>query len=98
MKIVWSKAAQRACRRIDTRYQVRIENKLAKLDDRSAPQPDIRKITAAEYLFRLRVGDYRVIFALRGTPDKHCYVIAVKRRTTTTYSHEENRPYGCSTD
>jgi len=75
MKIVWSKAAQRAC-----------------------PQPDIRKITAAGDHFRLRVGDYRVIFALRGTPDKHCYVIAVKRRTTTTYSHEENMPYGCSTD
>ena len=75
MKIVWSKAAQRAC-----------------------PQPDIRKITAAEDHFRLRVGDYRVIFALRGTPDKHGYVIAVKRRTTATDSHEENMPYGCSTD
>ena len=42
MKIVWSNGAKRLFR-IDERYQRRIEVKLAELDDRSAPRPDIKK-------------------------------------------------------
>lgn len=43
MKIVWSNGAKKAFSRIDERYQRRIEVKLAELDDRSAPRPDIKK-------------------------------------------------------
>ena len=57
MKIVWSNGAKKAFSRIDERYQRRIEVKLAELDDRSAPRPDIKKISAKENHFRLRVGD-----------------------------------------
>lgn len=96
MKIVWSNGAKKAFSRIDERYQRRIEVKLAELDDRSAPRPDIKKISAKENHFRLRVGDYRILITLRDNPNIHCYVLAVKRRTSTTYLHEENAPYGCS--
>ncbi|HDR2754959.1 TPA: type II toxin-antitoxin system RelE/ParE family toxin [Enterobacter asburiae] len=96
MKIVWSNSAKKAFSRIDERYQRRIEVKLSELDDRSAPRPDIKKISATENHFRLRVGDYRVLITLRDDPDNDCYVLAVKRRTTTTYLHEEKTPYGCS--
>ncbi|WP_320732096.1 type II toxin-antitoxin system RelE family toxin [Enterobacter roggenkampii] len=96
MKIVWSNGAKKAFSRIDERYQRRIEVKLAELDDRSAPRPDIKKISATENHFRLRVGDYRIIYTLRDYPDNHCYVLAVKRRTSTTYLHEEKATYGCS--
>ena len=96
MKIVWSNGAKKAFSRIDDRYQRRIEVKLAELDDRSAPRPDIKKISAKENHFRLRVGDYRILITLRDNPNTHCYVLAVKRRTSTTYLHEENAPYGCS--
>ncbi|HDS9456509.1 TPA: type II toxin-antitoxin system RelE/ParE family toxin [Enterobacter asburiae] len=96
MKIVWSNGAKKAFSKIEERYQRRIEVKLAELDDRSAPRPDIKKISATEDHFRLRVGDYRIIYTLRGDPDNHCYVLAVKRRTSTTYLHEESANYGCT--
>lgn len=96
MKIVWSNAAKKALSKIDSRYQQRIETKLAELDDRSAPRPDIKKISASENHFRLRVGDYRIVITLRDDPHNDCHVLAVKRRTSTTYLHEENAPYGCS--
>ena len=96
MKIVWSKNAKKEFSKIDGRYQRRIKVKLSELDDRSAPRPDIKKISATENHFRLRVGDYRIIYTLRDDPDNHCYVLAVKRRTSTTYLHEEKATYGCS--
>ncbi|MBA7857167.1 type II toxin-antitoxin system RelE/ParE family toxin [Enterobacter sp. RHBSTW-00901] len=96
MKIVWSNGAKKALTKIDGRYHRRIEVKLAELDDRSAPRSDIKKISVSENLFRLRVGDYRIVITLRGDPNNDCYVLAVKLRTSTTYLHEENTPYGCS--
>ncbi|WP_368544667.1 type II toxin-antitoxin system RelE/ParE family toxin [Enterobacter soli] len=96
MKIVWSRVAKKALSRIDSRYRQRIETKLTKLDDRSAPRPDIIKISASENHFRLRVGDYRILIMLRDDPVDHCYVVDIKRRTSTTYLHEEKTPYGCT--
>lgn len=96
MKIVWSQTAKKALAKIDSRYRLRIEAKLAQLNDRSAPRPDLKKISASENRFRLRVGDYRIVITLRENPYRECYVLAVKRRTTTTYLHEEDVPYGCS--
>lgn len=58
--------------------------------------PDPKKISATENHFRLRVGDYRILITLRDNPNTHCYVLAVKRRTSTTYLHEEKATYGCS--
>ncbi|MCI1898355.1 MAG: type II toxin-antitoxin system RelE/ParE family toxin [Enterobacter sp.] len=98
MKIVWSRVAKKALSRIDSRYRQRIETKLAELDDQSAPRPDIIKIAVSENHFRLRVGDYRILITLRGDPHNDCYVMDVKRRTTTTYLHEERAPYGCAVD
>ncbi|MDR2264948.1 MAG: type II toxin-antitoxin system RelE/ParE family toxin [Enterobacter asburiae] len=98
MKIVWSNGAKKAFSRIDERYQRRIEVKLTELDDPSAPRPDIKKISATDNHFRLRVGDYRIVYTFRDDPDNHCYVLAVKRRTSKTYLHEEKATYGCSTD
>lgn len=43
----------------------------------------IKKLKGREY-FRLRVGDWRVIFAI-SDPRKIVTVIAIERRTSTTY-------------
>lgn len=43
----------------------------------------VKKLEAREY-YRLRVGDWRVIFAI-SDPRKLVSVIAVERRTTATY-------------
>ncbi|WP_347115511.1 type II toxin-antitoxin system RelE/ParE family toxin [Leclercia sp. S52] len=96
MKIFWSQAAKKALAKIDSRYRQRIEAKLAQLNDRSAPRPDIKKISGSENRFRLRVGDYRIFITLQDNHHHECYVLAIKRRTTTTYLHEEDMPYGCS--
>ena len=46
--------------------------------------------------FRLRLGDYRVIYTFGDPQGDTCYVVAVKRRTTTTYLHEEHTEYDYS--
>jgi mRNA-degrading endonuclease RelE of RelBE toxin-antitoxin system len=98
MKIVWSHAARKAFLKLDKQTQSRIKARLAALKERSGPRPDLRKMASSENQFRLRVGDYRIILTLVHEPENECYIVAVKRRTTTTYLHEENVPYGCSND
>lgn len=98
MKIIWSTVAKKELSKIDSRYQKRIETKLTQLGDRSAPPPDIRKMTVPDGHYRLRVGEYRVIFTVGGPTHDDCYVLSVKRRTSTTYLHEEHTPYGCATN
>lgn len=56
MKIIWSNVAKKELSKIDSRYKKRIETKLAELGDRSAPPPDIRKMTVPDNHYRLRVG------------------------------------------
>lgn len=96
MVITWSRNAKREFSRIDIRYQHRIEEKLSQLDDKTAPQPDVKKLALPEDHYRLRVGDYRIIFTTQEGASDSCYIVAVKRRTSTTYMHEENMPYGNS--
>ena len=98
MKIVWSRSAKRDLAKIDKRYQTRIEEKIAAINDRNAPRPDIKKLDMGEDFYRLRTGDYRVIFILQGESRDVCYIVAVKRRTSTTYLHEENPLYGYTND
>lgn len=96
MVIIWSRNARRAFSRIDIRYQQRIEEKLSRLDDKSAPPLDIKKLSVPEGHYRLRVGEYRIIFTQQEGIGDTCYIVAVKRRTSTTYLHEERMPYGNS--
>ncbi|MBA7846041.1 type II toxin-antitoxin system RelE/ParE family toxin [Klebsiella sp. RHBSTW-00484] len=94
--IIWSKVAKKELANIDYRYQERIKSRLADLGDRSGPRPDVRKLTIPVNHYRLRVGDYRVIFTRQGLTLRGLFIVSVKRRTSTTYLHEENMPYGCS--
>jgi len=96
MKIVWSKTAEKQLAKIDPRYRKRIELRLAGLDDNASPVADIKKLSSPENHHRLRVGDYRVIYTLENQQSDTCYVVSVKRRTTTTYLHEEHMEYDCS--
>lgn len=95
MKIVWSKAAEKQFSKINCRYQTRIKSRLENLDDNAAPVADI-KISHTRKSLSLTPGDYRVIYTLKEQQSDTCYVVSVKRRTTTTYLHEEHREYECS--
>lgn len=96
MKIVWSKTAEKQFSKIDNRYQKRIKSRLKTMDDDAAPAADIKKLSSSENHYRLRVGDYRVIYTLENQQSQTCRVLSVKRRTTTTYLHEEHTEYDCS--
>jgi mRNA-degrading endonuclease RelE of RelBE toxin-antitoxin system len=95
MKIVWSNGAKK---RLPKSMAVIIGAlRLSSQSWMTVRLPDpISKNIGFRKSFRLRVGDYRIVITLRGDPNNDCYVLAVKRRTSTTYLHEENAPYGCS--
>ncbi|WP_318362791.1 type II toxin-antitoxin system RelE/ParE family toxin [Enterobacter sp.] len=96
MKIIWSRAAGRCFAKLDVGYQRKIMQRIHDIGDRYAPRPDVKKLTTPEDHYRLRVGDYRVIFTVEEEPLNICYIVAVKRRTSTTYLHEERAHYECS--
>ena len=94
LTVLWSKAANKDLASIDKRYQQNIRRKVELLGDISAPPLDLQKLAQPEEHYRLRVGDYRVIFTRRGEDSEICYIVAVRRRTSNTYSlHEEPTPY-----
>lgn len=57
MKIVWSKTAEKQFSKIDPRYQNRIKFRLEKMDDKTSPVADIKKLSSPENHYRLRLGD-----------------------------------------
>ena len=51
--------------------------------EKNPRNPQVKKLEGRDY-YRLRVGDWRVIFAI-SEPLKLVTIIAVERRTSTTY-------------
>ncbi|UJD93861.1 type II toxin-antitoxin system RelE/ParE family toxin [Lelliottia amnigena] len=98
MKIIWSRSAKRDLAKIEVRAQKRIEEKVNSITDKNTPRPDIKKLSLPGNYYRLRAGEYRVIFMIQGESRDVCYIVAVKRRSSTAYLHEESVPYGCTTD
>ncbi|MDR2218180.1 MAG: type II toxin-antitoxin system RelE/ParE family toxin [Yokenella regensburgei] len=96
MRFVWSRAACKQLAKIDVRYRDRLKERLFDIGDQIAPPVDLKRLAYPEDHFRLRVGDYRIIFTVQGERQDICYVVAVKRRTSTTYLHEESVTYGCA--
>ncbi|MGL4726697.1 MAG: type II toxin-antitoxin system RelE family toxin [Scandinavium sp.] len=94
LTILWSKTARRHFLKIEKRDRLRIIAKLEMLGDISAPPLDIEKLRVPDELYRLRVGDYRIIFTRTGENNEACYIFDVLRRTSKTYSfHEEPASY-----
>ncbi|CDG20011.1 RelE-like protein (RelBE toxin-antitoxin system) [Xenorhabdus poinarii G6] len=85
VKVIWSKAATKQLIRIDSRYQKAIKNKVSQLTGFPLVDLDIKKLTGTEAQYRLRVGDYRILFELSGKEPKILEVQEVKRRQTKTY-------------
>ena len=94
LKVVWSRPAKKQFENIDLHYQQRIKEKIFMLGDVTAPALDIRKLTYPHNHYRLRVGVYRIILTREGKDQEICHIVAVIRRTSTTYSvHEEQATY-----
>ncbi|CFQ63725.1 phage protein [Yersinia frederiksenii] len=85
VKVDWSKKAVKQLLSIDIRYRKAISEKVNKLTNFPAIDLDIKKLQVGDNQYRMRVGNYRVIFLIvEGTP-VICTIQEVKRRTTTTY-------------
>ena len=57
MKPEYSKVAGKALKRINDPDKRRIKDAIVKL-----PRDDVKKLTGYENAYRLRVGDYRILF------------------------------------
>ncbi len=85
VKVRWSRKALKQLLSIDTRYRKTIEEKVNSLTAFPQVQLDIKKLQATDNQYRMRVGDYRVIFQIDDGEPVICTIQAVKRRTSTTY-------------
>ena len=59
MEIIYSKTAFKSIRNLDQRVKDRVKSGIEKI-----PDGDIQKIQGHSHLYRLRVGDYRVLFEM----------------------------------
>lgn len=81
--IQWTQKAVRELSKIDARYRDAIRQKVAMLADFPQVYLDIKHLQGNEY--RLRHGDYRVLFALIDGVPKIVQIQKIARRSEQTY-------------
>lgn len=87
MNIVnWTKDALRQLLKIDSRYQNAIREKANALSGFPNEALDTKKLKGEEGKWRLRVGNYRVIFEVINGQPQIINIQAIKRRNERTYS------------
>jgi len=85
VNVEWSKKAIKQLLSIDSRYRKTISDKVSQLVTFPAVELDIKKIQGCNNQYRLRVGNYRVIFEITDGKPVICTIKEVRRRTSTTY-------------
>ncbi|MCW0345931.1 hypothetical protein NB703_004024 [Pantoea ananatis] len=85
VKVIWSKRASKHLLKIDRRYQNTIYQKVGELVAFPLVALDIKKLQASDNQYRLRVGDYRVLFELIYGEPVVLEIKEVARRTSSTY-------------
>ena len=80
------KDALRQLLKIDSRYQKAIREKVNALSSFPNEALDTKKLKGEEGKWRLRVGNYRVIFEVINGQPKVINIQAIKRRSERTYS------------
>lgn len=86
MEIVWSRRAEKQLDSIDVRYRRKIFDKVDQLAGFPSVNLDIKKMKDGDNEYRMRVGDYRVLFQVIDGVPTVIKIVTVKRRTSTTYS------------
>ncbi|CAH3931412.1 TPA: type II toxin-antitoxin system RelE/ParE family toxin [Serratia marcescens] len=86
MEIVWSRRAEKQLDSIDVRYRRKIFEKVDQLTGFPTVNLDIKKMKDGDNEYRMRVGDYRVLFEVIDGVPTVIKILMVKRRTTNTYS------------
>lgn len=83
--VQWTKKAIKQLLSIDTRYRKIIKDKVDKLIAFPLVNLDIRKLQTNDNQYRMRIGNYRVIFLIDNGEPVICTIHEIKRRTSTTY-------------
>ncbi|WP_147200619.1 type II toxin-antitoxin system RelE/ParE family toxin [Pantoea sp. CCBC3-3-1] len=85
VEVVWSKHALKQLIKVDSRYRKTILERTQRLVAFPVVVLDIKKLQTSENQYRLRVGDYRIVFELiKGNPVV-IMIEQVMRRTSRTY-------------
>ncbi|EFX92616.1 Plasmid stabilisation system protein [Actinobacillus ureae] len=84
-QINWTKKAMKQLLSIDQRYVKPIREKVNALNAFPDVKLDLKKMSGKDNQYRLRVGDYRVLFEVIDGEPRIINIQTVKRRTSTTY-------------
>ena len=72
--VIISRASQKVINRLDGDMHARIIRKLETIEDNPRPM-GIEKLTGPDNLYRVRVGDWRIVYAIQ---DRNLVVLVVK--------------------
>ena len=78
-RVDWKRSAERDLRGIDRKQVPRIVAAIERLARTPAPRGS-RKLAGAEHIYRIRVGDYRIIYEYGVQPDTVCIFHVRHRR------------------
>jgi mRNA interferase RelE/StbE len=78
-RIDWKRSAERDLRGIDRAQVPRIIAAAERLARNPTP-PGSRKLVGSEHIYRIRIGDYRVIYEYGATPGAICIFHVRHRR------------------
>lgn len=84
-QINWTKKALKQLLSIDQRYISNIRKKVNQLTTFPDVKLDLKKMKGEESQYRLRVGDYRILFEVINGEPTIINIQTIKRRTSTTY-------------
>lgn len=84
--IQWTKTALKQLAQIDSRYRKAIKDKVQALETFPDTRLDLKKLKGYESEWRLRVGNYRVLFEVIDDTPRIISIQAIKRRNEQTYS------------
>ncbi|MGA5657883.1 type II toxin-antitoxin system RelE family toxin [Rahnella contaminans] len=86
-RVEWTKHALKQLKSIPGNYQKAISEKISLLQRYPAlvANLDIKKMAGGEGEFRMRVGDYRVIYRIENGEPVVITIQRIARRTSTTY-------------
>lgn len=85
MKISWTKRAIKQLEAVNHQDRTVIFRKVEAIATYGEANLDIVKLACRKPRYRLRVGNYRVIYERVDGAPVICLIMEVKRRTTTTY-------------
>lgn len=76
---------EKALQRLTEKERQRLKQILIMLEKRNFTGLDVKKLVGQQTVFRVRAGQYRIIF--RVTPGKEIDILGLEKRSDHTYKH-----------